>query len=703
MGYICEIGCRKWDNVCKSPECVQTAGSVLARMNLSAEPCQNFYSFACGGYISRTRLTWNKTRIREIPDELPHRYKSYLIDTLSSGQGESDSPALKSLRAVFKSCISRSARVDDVTRITMTEFFHNLGGLHLTNNTRDSSFDMTSLLANVTRLYGATPFFKVLVHGPSKISLINRYSDHMLHLLRGLNDDVGSFQFLRPSDFIPRYSQKSKLSAFKTLLWSVVSMLTGSRGDGAARVAVEEVFYFQLELHKVLYDDDIDWTEDDVRACWKGHKSPIHTLNTNFGGYQITWSDFLIRVLGGIDITSVTVCHIHLSAAVQELLANTPSYVLKRYILIHTLFNTKVFSLLPKSTSLRRQLRVFGRYGQEAGTVEEQCVHTITQLLPNSLLCETTPSRFSHAQYTMETVFFNLKRSLSETLSILFGITSDETYKIANETVSSVSREWLSVLPLRESDVRLDQYQHQSHQSYLSNFIGLIKLRTLRYMQGEAHRPYNPVIPSVLGVLAGCKEFGFPYGGVWFPSPNPSYIHYASLGTYLARDISDQLDIQVLLDHYADDILNDSAVLYLAIRLQCLVDLYNHFEILRQGNTVFKVRGAVAKNENWKDHLSLKVAYENWRYDKSSQTKEVIIPGLKYSEEQTFFILYAQTMCEKVSRRGLIEHYINDDSEVTPPGRFRVHGALMNFRPFAAAFKCRPDSPMNPSEKCQIF
>ncbi|XP_071108143.1 neprilysin-2-like [Haliotis cracherodii] len=222
-------------------------------------------------------------------------------------------------------------------------------------------------------------------------------------------------------------------------------------------------------------------------------------------------------------------------------------------------------------------------------------------------------------------------------------------------------------------------------------------------MRGEAPRPYNPVIPSVLGVLAGCKELGFPYGGVWFPSPNPSYIHYASLGTYLARDISDQLDIQVLLDHYADDILNDSAVLYLAIRLQCLVDLYNNFEILRQGNTVFKVRGAVAKNENWKDHLSLKVAYENWRYDKSSQTKEVIIPGLKYSEEQIFFILYAQTMCEKVSRRGLIEYYINDDSEVTPPGRFRVHGALMNFRPFAAAFKCRPDSRMNPSEKCQIF
>ena len=31
-------------------------------------------------------------------------------------------------------------------------------------------FELTSLVANVTRQFGASPFFKIFVHGPKKIS-----------------------------------------------------------------------------------------------------------------------------------------------------------------------------------------------------------------------------------------------------------------------------------------------------------------------------------------------------------------------------------------------------------------------------------------------------------------------------------------------------------------------------------------------------
>ena len=32
-------------------------------------------------------------------------------------------------------------------------------------------FELTSLVANVTRQFGASPFFKIFVHGPKKISV----------------------------------------------------------------------------------------------------------------------------------------------------------------------------------------------------------------------------------------------------------------------------------------------------------------------------------------------------------------------------------------------------------------------------------------------------------------------------------------------------------------------------------------------------
>lgn len=46
-------------NVCLTEECVRTASSLLAAMDTSADPCINFFQYACG--------TWNKKHV--IPED----------------------------------------------------------------------------------------------------------------------------------------------------------------------------------------------------------------------------------------------------------------------------------------------------------------------------------------------------------------------------------------------------------------------------------------------------------------------------------------------------------------------------------------------------------------------------------------------------------------------------------------------------------
>ena len=46
---------------------------------------QDFYSYACGGYIRRTPLSWNVTRIRENPDDIEAKYRDFLIGMLTVG------------------------------------------------------------------------------------------------------------------------------------------------------------------------------------------------------------------------------------------------------------------------------------------------------------------------------------------------------------------------------------------------------------------------------------------------------------------------------------------------------------------------------------------------------------------------------------------------------------------------------------------
>lgn len=64
----------------------------------------------------------------------------------------------------------------------MAEVIDALGGLSAPERDGVSNFDITPLVANVTRLYGASPFFRVVVHGPNKISVSRPHTVVVLSL-----------------------------------------------------------------------------------------------------------------------------------------------------------------------------------------------------------------------------------------------------------------------------------------------------------------------------------------------------------------------------------------------------------------------------------------------------------------------------------------------------------------------------------------
>ena len=48
--------------VCLTESCVVTAADLLKQMDRKVDPCQDFYKFACGGFIADTVLPEHKTR-----------------------------------------------------------------------------------------------------------------------------------------------------------------------------------------------------------------------------------------------------------------------------------------------------------------------------------------------------------------------------------------------------------------------------------------------------------------------------------------------------------------------------------------------------------------------------------------------------------------------------------------------------------------
>ena len=51
--------------ICMTHECIVSAAQLIESMDLSADPCQDFYQFACGGWIDRHPLPDSHSRLNQ--------------------------------------------------------------------------------------------------------------------------------------------------------------------------------------------------------------------------------------------------------------------------------------------------------------------------------------------------------------------------------------------------------------------------------------------------------------------------------------------------------------------------------------------------------------------------------------------------------------------------------------------------------------
>jgi endothelin-converting enzyme/putative endopeptidase len=130
-------------------------------------------------------------------------------------------------------------------------------------------------------------------------------------------------------------------------------------------------------------------------------------------------------------------------------------------------------------------------------------------------------------------------------------------------------------------------------------------------------------------------------------------------------------------------------------RAQCIADLYDRFEV----QPGLRLNGRLTLGENIADFGGLKTAYRAaLAWDAGRDGDPPAIEGLTF--DQLFFIAFGQTWCTLVTPE--MERMLATLDPHSPP-RFRVNGPLANFPPFAAAFGCEPGTPMNPVEKCEVW
>jgi endothelin-converting enzyme/putative endopeptidase len=131
-------------------------------------------------------------------------------------------------------------------------------------------------------------------------------------------------------------------------------------------------------------------------------------------------------------------------------------------------------------------------------------------------------------------------------------------------------------------------------------------------------------------------------------------------------------------------------------RTDCLVNEYGSFVAVDD----VKVNGKLTLGENTADNGGLLLAYMAYLDRAKKEGVDLMAKKNGFTAPQRFYIGFAQNYCEN-SRPELVRTEVLTDPH--SPDHLRANGAIVNQPGFAAAFSCKKGSPMVPVNSCRVW
>ncbi len=113
-----------------------------------------------------------------------------------------------------------------------------------------------------------------------------------------------------------------------------------------------------------------------------------------------------------------------------------------------------------------------------------------------------------------------------------------------------------------------------------------------------------------------------------------------------------------------------------------------------------KLNGELTSGENIADIGGVKLAFQGYQAWRARQATPPPAKVGRYTDDQLYFLAYAQSWCSKDTPQRL--ETMAHTNPHSPP-MWRVNGAIADQPGFAAAFACKPGAPMAPANACAVW
>jgi putative endopeptidase len=649
----------------------QAPGFDLGALNRNADPCANFYQYACGGWMTGNPLPGDASRWGRF-DALQDRNRLLLNNVLEAASADraNRSATDQKIGDFYAACMDEK----NIEARGLEAIQRDLNRIAVIQDRKE----ITDIVIYMFRL-GSYPFFRFGSEQDAKDST---------HVIAGL--DQGGLG-LPDRDYYLKTDEKSVDLRNKYLahLQAVFALLNAPPAEAQKKAAA--VLAIETELAKGSLDRV---SRRDPEKIY--HKMAVTELSAL--APQFDWVK-LFQGLGAPAIQSLNVAVPDFFRAMDGVLKQQPMEDLKTYLtwnlvranilFLPASFQQASFEFYDKTLRGAKEMRA--RWKRCVDITDQQLPDALGKTFVDKTLGDAGKKRTQQMVAAIEKALEKDIRSLDwmtpktkeQAIVKLHGITN----KIGNKN------KWLDYAGVQI--VRNDPYTNSARASSFELARDLAKIgkpvdKTEWGMSQPTVNAYYDPQHNDVNFPAGILQPPF------YDNKMDDAVNYGAIGAVIGHELTHGFDDEGrqfdakgnLRDWWTAE---DGKAF--EQRTDCLVNQYSAYSPVEGVN----LNGKLTLGENTADNGGLRIAHMALM-DTLGGKQPAKIDG--FTAEQRFFLGWAQVWCQNVTDEAT---RLRAQTDPHSPGEFRVNGVVSNMPEFQRAFACRANQPMVRGPACRVW
>jgi putative endopeptidase len=652
----------------------------LAAIDKTADPCTDFYQYACGNWNKNNPIPADQVRWARSFSVVAERNVYLLWQTLDAAAKNPADPLQKQYGDFFAACMNTDL-VEKKGLAPLQPAFAQIAQL-------SSGKQLAQLLSQLENEGSPFGFFGFFVSQDDKDS-----SQQIAEAIQGGLS-------LPDRDYYLEDSERFKTIRVQYLEhMKKMFMLAGDSPELAVKESAAV-----MEIETAMAKGSISRTE--MRQPENRYHiytvADFEKISPNFD-----WSTYFGSVgIGHFDTLNVATPDFF--KALSALIGSEPVDAWKSYLRWHTLHDQ--VSNLPKAFYDEDfaffQKTLAGR--EEPRPRWKQCTSSADNELGEAVGQDWVKNHFPPAaKDSMDKLVAALEKSLADDIKDLPWM-SDATKKEAEQKLSMIRNKigypekWRDYSSVKVD--RTDLIGNMHHADIYQDHYNYDKLG-----KPVDEREWGMTPPTVNAYYdAYMNDINFPAGILqppFFDFKVDPAVNFGGIGVVIGHEMTHGFDDEGSMYDGKGNLREwqtpDDRKAFVE-RTDCEVKEYSGFQgAPAHGDMPAQMlNGKLTLGENTADNGGLRIAYLALQDTLAAEGKSINDKIDGYTESQRYFLGFAQVWCENRTEQEASRRVLTDPHS---PGKWRVNGTVQNFDAFGKAFGCTKGQPMYPVNSCRVW